>query len=410
MPDVRVPWPVVRKGSPGEALDIERVHAADWQPRPVREFVVKVYGRCDLQCDYCYVFRMEDSTWQSKPVAMSSETLLETANRVAEHIRDHDLQKVRVVFHGGEPLLAGTEFISAAARTIRTRMPSGTEVELALQSNGTRLTDDVLRMLLDHRIKVGVSIDGGQVAHDRHRHSARGRGSYGDVSAAVDRLRQPPYRDIFAGLLCTIDLQNDPVETFEELLEFDPPRLDLLLPHGNWTNPPPGREPVSASTPYGDWLVAVFDRWYTSPRRETGVRLFEEIMSLCLGGPSRVESIGLSPVSVLVIDTDGSFEQVDALKSAYDGAAATGMKVFSHTVDEALAHPAVAARQIGLDALCDTCQQCTVRDACGGGFYPHRYRTGSGYQNPSVYCPDLLRLIEHIRPRVLRDARALLGR
>ena len=40
---------------------------------------------------------------------------------------------------------------------------------------------------------------------------------------------------------------------------------------------------------------------------------------------------------------------------------------------------------------------------CGGGLYPHRYRAGSGFRHPSVYCADLLRLITHVRDRVRGD-------
>jgi uncharacterized protein len=40
---------------------------------------------------------------------------------------------------------------------------------------------------------------------------------------------------------------------------------------------------------------------------------------------------------------------------------------------------------------------------CGGGHYAHRYRPGRGFANPSVYCPDLIRLIGHIRERVQID-------
>jgi uncharacterized protein len=41
-------------------------------------------------------------------------------------------------------------------------------------------------------------------------------------------------------------------------------------------------------------------------------------------------------------------------------------------------------------------------DVCGGGYYPHRYSTANGFSNPSVYCPDLMKLIGHIN-RVVAD-------
>jgi uncharacterized protein len=65
------------------------------------------------------------------------------------------------------------------------------------------------------------------------------------------------------------------------------------------------------------------------------------------------------------------------------------------------------ARQIGAAALAAQCQACPVMEICGGGLYPHRYRHGAGFGNPSVYCDDLMRLITHVRDRVLADVRRL---
>ena len=39
---------------------------------------------------------------------------------------------------------------------------------------------------------------------------------------------------LFSGLLCTIDLRNDPVTMSEALAAFQPPGIDFLLPHGIW--------------------------------------------------------------------------------------------------------------------------------------------------------------------------------
>ena len=69
------------------------------------------------------------------------------------------------------------------------------------------------------------------------------------------------------------------------------------------------------------------------------------------------------------------------------------MDVHTHSLDDALGHPGVVARQIGTAALPDSCLECPVHRVCGAGFYPHRYRAGAGYRNPSVYCPDLMRII-----------------
>lgn len=390
-------------GWPENGLDLRALHETGWRPVPFREFVLKMHGRCDLACSYCYVFQMADTSWRHKPAVISPEVISQTAGRIGGYAGRHGLRSVRVVLHGGEPLLAGVDRISATAAALRRALPPGTQLDLRMQTNGVRLTGPVLRRLLDERIAISVSLDGDRATHDRHRQDRRGQGSFDRVTAALRRLAAEPFRPLFAGLLCTIDVTSDPVRTYLALREFGPPVVDFLLPHGNWTAPPPGRAVHSPATPYADWLIAAFEQWYQEPAQPMRVRLFDEIITLLLGGQGQLETIGLSPVALLVIDTDGTLEQVDSLKSAYDGAPATGLNVFEHDLDAAMRSPVIAARQIGLAALADQCRACPVVQICGGGYYPHRFQAGRGFRQPSVYCPDLLRLIRHIDRRLAAD-------
>jgi uncharacterized protein len=334
---------------------------------------------------------------------MSRQTVEQAARRIAEHAARHDLRSVTVILHGGEPLLAGPELIDHAAGAVRAAMVTDTRVDLRLQTNGLLLDDAYLALFAERGIRVGVSLDGGPAANDRHRRYGNGRGSYHEVARSLRLLGQQRHRHLYGGILCTVDLRNDPLEVYESLLGFAPPRLDFLLPHGNWSSPPPGRTAASTDTPYADWLCAIFDRWYGAPRQETRIRLFESLISLLLGGPSTSEAVGLSPVDLLTIETDGSIEQADVLKTSAEGMAATGLHIADDAFDRALAHPMVRARQLGPDALSATCRSCPVVRVCGGGLYAHRYRAENGFDNPSVYCPDLQALIRHIRGRLAAD-------
>ena len=378
-------------------LDVHALLADGWKPTPFREFVLKIRSRCNLACDYCYMYELADKTWRLRPRRMPPAIAEQTATRIAEHIHAHGLTRFKIILHGGEPLLAGPDLITHVVTSVRDAAGPRVQVYVSLQTNGVGLDAGYLRLFDELDIRVGVSVDGDAAAHDRHRRYRNGQGSYSAVMAALERLAAGPYRHLFGGLLCTIDVRNDPVATYKALLQFNPPMIDLLLPHGTWTTPPPERIPGSPSTPYADWLIAVFDRWFDAPRQETRIRLFEEIMHMLVGGASATEAVGLSPVSVIVIETDGSIEQSDTLKSAYHGAPWTGLHVTRDSLDDALFLPSVVARQIGAMALSHECRGCRIRQVCGGGLYPHRYRSGSGFANPSVYCPDLFRLITHIR-------------
>jgi uncharacterized protein len=365
---------------------------------PITEYVVKVASRCNLSCDYCYVYTMADQSWRTRPLFPTPETVTATAHRIGEHARTHGLRTISVALHGGEPLLAGAERLAGVVSAIREACPGGSTIDARVQTNGVLLDEPMLDVLGAHGIRVGVSVDGNRVHHDRHRLDHGGRGSWDGTARALRLLRDNP--GLYSGLLCVIDLANDPVEVYEALLRFAPPVVDFLLPQANWLVPPPRG---GTAAPYADWLIAVFDRWYGAPRQETGIRLFQEIIHLLFGGRSTSDQLGLSPVAYLVVDTDGSFQQADMLKSTVHGQAETGFTVFDHSVDTVLTHPDVRARQAGLASLADSCRQCALVRVCGGGNYTHRFGADHSFRHPSVYCPDLTRLIGHIADRVRSD-------
>ena len=138
-----------------------------------------------------------------------------------------------LIMHGGEPLLAGHDLISELVCATRAAAGPGVEVTAKVQTNGVGLDDSYLRLFRELGVQVGVSLDGGAESHDRHRRFASGRGSHAAVAAGLDRLTRPHFRHLFSGLLCTIDLRNEPVATYKALAEFDPPQDRLLAPARN---------------------------------------------------------------------------------------------------------------------------------------------------------------------------------
>jgi uncharacterized protein len=361
-----------------------------------------------LACTYCYVYEMADQSWKIKPVQIAPSIVETTAKRIGEYASANALSDVRVILHGGEPLLIGRKALGHIAAQMRLHIKPPTELHLSLQTNGILLSSRTLDILAENAIGVSVSVDGDEVDHDRNRRYRNGRGSYRAVATGLDLLRSAEYRALYRGVICTVDLRHEPIRTYEALAAFSPPQMDFLLPHGNWTTPPPGR-PKDTSTPYADWLGSMFDHWYGSTSRQPGVRIFTEIIHALLGGKPSSEVIGVEPTSVVVVETDGTIEQVDALKSAYSGAAATGMNVWEHSFGEVAEHAAFADQVPGIAGLPSVCKQCRIATVCGGGYYPHRYSEPTGFNNPSVYCADLQALIGHIRSRIVNDLAQVRG-
>jgi uncharacterized protein len=366
-------------------------------PVPLSQFVLKVHSRCDLACDHCYVYEAADQSWRGRPTVISDEVASQTARRIAEHASAHQLPAVQVVLHGGEPLLAGPARLRRIAAELRTTLLGVCALDLRIHTNGVLLSEQLCEVFAEHGVKVGISIDGDRAANDRHRRYADGRSSYDKVVRAIGLLQDSRFRSLYAGLLCTIDVANDPLAVYGALMDLRPPRIDFLLPHATWDRPP-ARQPA-ADSEYADWLIAIFDRWLADGR-PVQVRTFDSIMSTLRGGPSYTEALGPGAAALAVVETDGTYEQVDSLKAAYEGAPETGLNVFDHDIDAVARHPGLLARQRGRAALSAKCQECPVVSSCGGGLYTHRYQAQNGFDNPSVYCADLLTLISHVRAQL----------
>ncbi|MFD4501925.1 radical SAM/SPASM protein FxsBH, inactivated beta-hydroxylase extension form [Streptomyces sp. NPDC058457] len=364
---------------------------------PLRQLVLKIHSRCDLLCDHCYVYQHADQSWRNRPTFIRPETVRAVAGRLAEYARSRTLESVSVILHGGEPLLVGPARLRAICAELTSALSPLTALDLRMHTNAVTLNRRHLDVCREFGVRVSVSLDGDRAANDRHRLDRRGRSSHDRVVRGIRLLQEPEYRHLFSGVLCTVDVANDPVAVHDALTALAPPRIDYLLPHSTWDSPPPN--PAQATAPYADWLLAVFDRW-EEQGRPMPVRTFESVLSTLRGGPPLTEALGLAPSDLAVIETDGAFEQADWLKTAYAGAPETGYDVFRHGFAEFAAHPGVQARQAGVDGLSDTCRRCPVVRSCGGGLYGHRYRSGDGFDNPSVFCADLRSLVEGIADRV----------
>jgi uncharacterized protein len=358
---------------------------------PVTEVILKIASRCDLECDDCYMYELGDDTWKRQPRFMEPAISAAAADRWAQYARRQHLDHLHLLLHGGEALLAGTGRIAAIVGQFRAALPAGAEMQVSMQTNGTRLTEDVL-VQLPAGMRIGISLDGDRDANDRHRVRPSGGSSYDDALAALAVLRR--HRRQYGGILAVIDLRNDPVSTYQAIREQEPAVCDFLFPLATHDSPP---SPRGSPGGYGPWLARVFDSWYldADPRAPV-IRKFRLIVQRLLGQDERSGFIGPPPLErSVVIQPDGSAELLDALRVTGNGRAQTGLNILTSSLGEIAAHPGYVQPE-----PCAQCRACPVFGVCGGGYYPERFSAVNGYDNPSVYCADMLFLINHIRGRL----------
>ena len=374
----------------------------DHQPLKCTSLVVKIASRCNLNCTYCYMYNMGDESYRSQPKVMSHETIDMLIDRISEHCIEHEIKKFLIVFHGGEPLLAGKQFFNEFVTKVREKIKN-VNVKFSVQTNGLLLDEDWCDLLHRLNVRIGISLDGTPEQNNKYRLDHKGRGSYDSIVEGIRIVKRSKLGKIL-GILCVVDSRTDPIRTYNHFKSLDVHSIDFLLPDGNYDAPPPGidiKDNGIDRTLYADWLISVFDQWFEDGLKRVNIRMFDDIIRAILGNDINSEMLGNQNNEVLVIETNGSIESVDVLKICGNGFTKNDAHVRTTRIDDALTTDLALKYHLSHKQLCTKCNNCPISSVCGGGYLPHRYSKQNGFNNPSVYCNDLLKLITHIQNKVL---------
>jgi uncharacterized protein len=358
---------------------------------------MKVASRCNLNCSYCYIYNKADSTWKHRPALMSDEIFEAALDRIYRHCLFTGQTHTNIVFHGGEPCLIGVRKFDTWCIRARRVLQSVTTVALHMQTNGTLLDHAWAEACSAHRVSVGVSMDGPKQVHDLLRVDHTGGGSYDQVERGINLLQNA---DVPYSILSVIPLGADPLTVHRHFLSLGCTRITYVLPHFTHDSIAPVRQ-LYGSTPCADFLIPVFDDWWFNGTSDIQVGDLRNMARIILGGRSEIETVGNVPPLYVFIETDGEMEGLDNLRACENGIARINLNVRDNDFQEILQADTMHGMAIyqGMP-LPGGCRACPERDTCAGGYLPHRYSNTRGFDNPSVWCADLLKLFTHIRLRL----------
>jgi uncharacterized protein len=365
---------------------------------PISAYILKVTAFCNLNCSYCYVFNLDDHSFRGRPKVMPLEVVDWSAKRVVAQAREQGVRQLSIILHGGEPLLAGQDWFHRMVDCFRREGGDDIYFHFAVQTNGVLLTPSWIELFRQYRMSVSLSLDGPPEINDRARLNFAGRSSYAETVRGLHLVKDEPF---FGGLLCVIDSSADGLGVYRHFRQLGVKTMDFLLPHEhNWDKPPLGHAGPTA-TPYADYLIPVFDAWWEEDDATVCVRSLQTLLGYLLGNRAGVDALGGNPVTFAVIETEGSLEPLDVLRACGDGFTNLGLNVRDHSISSMAEAPLYQEAVKGQDGLCQACTLCPLHDICGAGYLPHRYSRERGFDNPSVYCRDLWKLIHHIANRAV---------
>lgn len=364
--------------------------------RPLTQVIIKAADSCNLNCTYCHIYNKADQTADRSPRIMSDAVFEATLERIRRHCELATQDRVKLIFHGGEPCQAGHDRIDRWCQQATETLSPQVRVVFSLQTNGTLLNAEWGEVLRRHAVGVGVSLDGPAVLNDRARVDHRGRGSHAAVLRGIDHLRSA---GLGFSILSVVQFGVDPVETHRHLVSLGPREISYLLPAET-------HETVAdltrsyGPTPCADFLVSVFDEWWFNGTIDLRVREFWSIAQMILGGRSLTDAFGAGPVPFVTIETDGSIHGTDKLRACEDGMSNTGLNVVNDDFIDVLGGRSVVAEAMKGIGPPQACAGCDELLTCGGGHLANRYSRARGFDNRSVWCQDILMIFRHIRSRL----------
>lgn len=138
------------------------------------QLVLCTSEQCNLRCRYCaysglFYYQRTHSQRRMTP---------EVALRAVEYFRKHscDSERAHISFYGGEPL-TNVDLIKCVTSHIEKTFLKR-EVSLAVDTNGTLLTKDLIKYFVKHKFTIQISLDGPMAVHDRWRVDRQGNGTF----------------------------------------------------------------------------------------------------------------------------------------------------------------------------------------------------------------------------------------
>ncbi|HVI48706.1 MAG TPA: radical SAM protein [Chitinophaga sp.] len=374
----------------------------------IKNIAVKIASRCNINCSYCYIYNRGDHSYKDQPKFMSKEVYEELINKVQRYCFEKEITHFRVFLFGGEPLIAGKKYITEFVTAFREALEPDIKLSFAMQTNGTLLDEEWITLLRQLKVGYGISLDGDKEVNDANRVDFNNKGTYDKVLSNVTLLKEHKQP---VGFLSFLNINYDPIATYEHFKRIGASTVDFLFPDANFYNLPQDLHHTEDefdwnNTPYGDWYIKLFDKWFHDPNPKPRVRYLNYLLQIILGNEVGYDLAGTQPTELVMIESNGDIEAVDDLRVCGDGFTRSKMNIKSHTLLEAEDQKLIRLHNSSKQKLARQCIACPAREICGANYLPTRYGKKNGFNNPSVYCPDLLKIITHVRDAVITELKA----
>lgn len=367
--------------------------------------IIKLTSICNLDCSYCYMFNLQDKTYEFVPKFMPIDTMLLFLNKLEIYLEKKNAKNFTLVLHGGEPTLWPINNYRIFFSKIK-ELKKNYDIRINIQTNGYKLNYDLLDLLKENDVMLGISLDGPPEINDKYRVTHTGKGSYDKVISNVNKLINNGYKNIIGGFLVVVD-PFTPLESFLDWIESLPvKKIDLLWPiEFNYNQTPWDKFKIeendySINPIYGKWFAKLFEVWFERDDPDLYIRHFYEIIYLLFGTNIHTDTLVNDYINMFVLNTDGNLEYHDYFRAYSNGTTRTDYFIQDSLLSE-IEKDKIFSQLFSLyEHLPKECTKCPQKELCGGGFIPGRMDKNEPINllsKKSVLCHDQKYLFSEVK-------------
>lgn len=351
--------------------------------------MLKLAQGCNLSCPHCYWYQTGRSP--SDSARMNEEVVQQLLMRAGEYIRSNRLSRFSFGLHGGEPLLFPKQRMIGLLEEIKILgQECNCSMSTRLQTNAVLLDREWASIFAKYKTNITASIDGPASINDKRRIDRLGRGTHDKIVKGLGFLKavEHPF-----SLLAVYDESSEASVICDHLIsKLGARAIDVLFPDGG----------IVDLEKMANFYNDLFDLWWSKyAQQEVLIRISYGVFQAVLGRPPVMEALGRSPMSGVVVDTDGTFLPGDTISSSQNVMIPRSHSVFNSSISKFLETPIWRSVHEKSVSVPSQCIGCRVEAACGGGFLPHRWTPERGFDSPSKFCVSLKSMYTHAAKRLL---------
>jgi uncharacterized protein len=254
------------------------------------------------------------------------------------------------------------------------------------------INDDWLTLIKERTINVGISLDGPQLFHDRHRLTRTGKGTFAATLKGIQRLQKAGI-DFHVITVLTAEALSEPDTFFDFYLANGIQRVCFNVEEIEG----PHRQSSLQQTPmlkaYSRFLHRFIERIKTlPPTARLSVREIDATVGLITQSTQLpIWNHQVEPFAILSMDVDGNLSTFSPELLGVTQAEFNNFvfgNVYTHSLDEVLKHPALRQTYTEIRKGINRCrQQCAYFPYCNGGAPANKWFENQSFDScETLYC------------------------